>query len=194
MQFLEVPNLSSAIAVLTAMITPAVLISACGSLILSTITRLARAIDRVRALLDRLEELSKADPEIELLEERRETIYKQLEMATRRNRLLQQSMVALYLALGAFVATTVTIGVVAVTGHGYEWLPAVLGLIGACFLGYSSVVLIMETQISSASLALEMNFILRLSKQFVPKNIVDDVGKISMVNFPKFRRKKKETE
>ena len=42
--------LSQALAVLTAMITPAVLISACGALILSTSTRLGRVVDRVRAL------------------------------------------------------------------------------------------------------------------------------------------------
>ena len=46
---------AAAIAVLTAMITPAVLISACGSMILSTSGRLGRVVDRVRALSDRLE-------------------------------------------------------------------------------------------------------------------------------------------
>lgn len=194
MQFGDVSNLSSALAALTAMITPAVLISACGSLILSTITRLARAIDRVRALCDRLEELYKTEEELELIEERRETIYRQLEMATRRNLLLQRGMVSLYLALGAFVATSVAIGFVAVTGHGYEWLPAVLGLIGAIFLSYASILLILETRISSASLALEMDFTLRLSKEFVTKKMIDKAGergRISMVNFPRFGRKKK---
>lgn len=39
-----------ALAVLSAMITPAVLISACGTLIFSTAARLARIVDRVRGL------------------------------------------------------------------------------------------------------------------------------------------------
>jgi hypothetical protein len=43
----------NALAVLTAMITPAVLISACGALIFSTSSRLGRVIDRVRASMDR---------------------------------------------------------------------------------------------------------------------------------------------
>ena len=47
--------------VLGAMITPAVLISACGALILSTSVRLGRVVDRVRALSDRFEELSMKD-------------------------------------------------------------------------------------------------------------------------------------
>ncbi len=50
--------MSSAVAVLTAMMTPAVLISACGSMILSTSHRLGRVVDRVRALSDKLEELA----------------------------------------------------------------------------------------------------------------------------------------
>ena len=56
---------AAAIAVLTAMITPAVLISACGSMILSTSGRLGRVVDRVRALSDRLEATAdQGDPEI----------------------------------------------------------------------------------------------------------------------------------
>jgi D-serine deaminase-like pyridoxal phosphate-dependent protein len=51
----------AAIAVLTAMITPAVLISACGSMILSTSTRLGRVVDRVRSLSDRLESMAAAE-------------------------------------------------------------------------------------------------------------------------------------
>lgn len=43
------------------MITPAVLISACAALILSTSTRLGRVVDRVRALSDRFEEMAHKD-------------------------------------------------------------------------------------------------------------------------------------
>jgi len=49
---------NSAIAVLTAMITPAVLISACGSMILSTSSRLGRVVDRVRGLSDKWESMT----------------------------------------------------------------------------------------------------------------------------------------
>jgi Protein of unknown function (DUF2721) len=54
---LEAP--ANALAVLTAMITPAVLISACGALIFSTGTRLGRVIDRVRYLTAKFEELAR---------------------------------------------------------------------------------------------------------------------------------------
>ena len=167
-------DLSGALAVLTAMITPAVLISACGSLILSTASRMARTVDRVRSLIDRLDELAHTNDEVALFEDRRKVLFQQLELAAKRNRLLQRAMVTFYLALTAFVATSVFIGLVAVTGRGYEWLPAVLGLIGACFLFYGSVLLIFETRLAHQAIFGEMDFILRLSRELVPEKVVTE--------------------
>ena len=65
---------SAAIAVLTAMITPAVLISACGSMILSTSSRLGRVVDRVRSLSDRLEEMAERRERGEMATERQASI------------------------------------------------------------------------------------------------------------------------
>ena len=45
------------LSLLSAMITPAVLISACGTLIMSTSLRLARIVDRVRELSRETEEI-----------------------------------------------------------------------------------------------------------------------------------------
>src|SRR5437899_6186286 len=111
-----VDPLSSAITVLTAMITPAVLISACGSMILSTSVRLGRVVDRVRSLSDRLEEIVHDDEQTEMNKERQAVIFEQLDKLTSRARILQRCMVTFYLSLGAFVATSVAIGVVALIG------------------------------------------------------------------------------
>src|SRR5437763_14980038 len=92
-------GLSSVLAVLTAMITPAVLISACGSLILSTSTRLGRVVDRVRELSDRFEELAHVEEELALAEERRAVIFDQLDKLTSRSRILQRSMTVFYIPL-----------------------------------------------------------------------------------------------
>ena len=93
--------MSSAVAVLTAMITPAVLISACGSMILSTSTRLGRVVDRVRTLSDKLEELAaKSGIEIRETKERQAVIFAQLDKLTSRARILQRAMVSFYLCLG----------------------------------------------------------------------------------------------
>ncbi|MDT7687572.1 MAG: hypothetical protein QOJ70_1826 [Acidobacteriota bacterium] len=165
---------SSAVAVLTAMITPAVLISACGALILSTSTRLGRVVDRVRMLIDRFEAMMKTREEegVELFEERRIVIFNQLDKLTTRTRLLQKSMRVFYLALGIFVATSVAIGLVAAIGHpSYAWLPVVLGLAGACGLFYGSVLLIKESRLAQDSLNAEMDFIWKLGRALAPPDM-----------------------
>lgn len=165
--------LSSAVAVLTAMITPAVLISACGALILSTSTRLGRVVDRVRMLIDRFEQMMKTqDEDVELFEERRIVIFNQLDKLTTRTRLLQKSMRVFYLALGVFVATSVAIGLVAAVGHpSYAWFPVVLGLSGACGLFYGSVLLIKESRLAQESLNAEMDFIWKLGRALAPPDM-----------------------
>ena len=164
---------SSALAVLTAMITPAVLISACGTLILSTSTRLGRVVDRVRSLSDRFEELAQSGEATQLFEERRAVIFNQLDKLTSRARLLQRCMTVFYLALGVFVSTSVSIGVVAAAGgQGYGWVPVVMGLIGASFLFYGSVLLIFEARLALSTISAEMDFIWQLGKSLAPADLV----------------------
>jgi uncharacterized protein DUF2721 len=164
---------SSAIAVLTAMITPAVLISACGSMILSTSSRLGRVVDRVRALSDRWLEVS--DKEVQPVDsgERQTVIFEQLDKLTSRARLLQRSMVVFYLALGMFVATSVAIGVMAFINPRYNIIPVILGLAGACFLFYGSMLLIFEARLALTTIHLEMDFIWRQSKRAAPAELVE---------------------
>lgn len=174
LQFLpaaEPGTLSSALSILTAMITPAVLISACGTLILSTSTRLGRVVDRVRSLSDRLEQLALAPGEMELVAERRAVIFDQLDKLTSRARLLQRCMTIFYLALGVFVATSVFIGIVAATSATHSWLPVGAGLLGACFLFYGSILLILEARLALSTIRSEMDFIWRLSKHFTPEEL-----------------------
>src|SRR5688500_11622065 len=162
--------MSSALAVLTAMITPAVLISACGSMILSTSHRLGRVVDRVRALSDKLDELATKQD----VKERQTIIFAQMDKLTSRARLLQRSMVTFYLALGMFVATSVAIGVVAVVGNSrYNVLPVILGLVGACFLFYGSMLLIFEARLALSTIHLEMDFIWRQTTRMAPADVVE---------------------
>src|SRR5437868_13206140 len=137
-------SLSSVLSILTAMITPAVLISACGSLILSTSTRLGRVVDRVRELSDRFERMAHEDTDIAMAKEKRAMIFDQLDRLTSRARILQRSMTSFYLALGIFVATSFAIGLVAIIRERYSWIPVVLGLLGAALLFYGSVLQILE--------------------------------------------------
>jgi hypothetical protein len=164
--------MSSAVAVLTAMITPAVLISACGSMILSTSHRLGRVVDRVRALSDKLEELTEKDAGNTT--ERQSIIFAQLDKLTSRARILQRSMVTFYLALGMFVATSVAIGVVAISGNSrYNLIPVIVGLIGACFLFYGSMLLIFEARLALSTIHAEMDYIWRQTTKVAPADLVE---------------------
>ena len=166
-------GLSSSLAVLTAMITPAVLISASGTMILSTSSRLGRVVDRVRSLSDRLQEVSRDDPKSDLFEERQAMLYDQLDKLTSRSRLLQRALTTFYLAVGVFVATSVAIGVVAFFSARGAWIPVAMGLIGACFLFYGSMLLVFEARLGLSTTHAEMDFIWRTSKRFVPRELVE---------------------
>jgi hypothetical protein len=148
------------LALLSAMITPAVLISACGTLIFSTSNRLGRIVDRVRELGRMLEQLHDAG-DGELVRERLGNMELQLASHAQRGRLIQRSLTGFYVALGFFVATTISIGVTALL-HRIAWLPTVLGILGTIVLFYGCVLLIGETRLALRAVDAEMAFILRL--------------------------------
>src|SRR5437667_6903593 len=107
-------TLPSALTILTSMITPALLISAAGTFILSTSNRLGRVMDRVRAIADKLDDLIHAKADIKLVDERKAMLVEQLAKLSRRADILQRMLTVLYLASGPFVASSVAIGVSAV--------------------------------------------------------------------------------
>ena len=138
----------NALAILTAMITPAVLISACGALIFSTSTRLGRVIDRTRTLSERFQELAAHPEKDEMSEERRVLIFTQLDRQTSRARLIQRAMAAYYTALGTFVATTVAIAIFSAAARNFTWIAVLLGVIGTLYMFYGSVLLIVESRMA----------------------------------------------
>ena len=166
---------ASAIAVLTAMITPAVLISACGSMILSTSSRLGRVVDRVRSLSDRLDEMTENAADSADFTERQAVIFQQLDKLTSRARILQRCMVTFYLSLGMFVATSVAIGVVAVipSSPRYNYVPVIVGLLGACCLFYGSILLIFEARLALSTIHAEMDFVWRQGTRVAPQDLVE---------------------
>jgi hypothetical protein len=165
-------ELSSSVDVLTAMITPAVLISASGTMILSTSTRLGRVVDRVRSLSDRLQEVTTGDRDAEYFQERQAMLFDQLDKLTSRSRLLQRALTTFYLSVGIFVATSVAIGVVSFFSSRAAWIPVVTGLIGALFLLYGSMLLVFEARLALSTTHAEMDFIWRYTKHLVPKELV----------------------
>jgi len=172
--FSDAPNaLNSTIEFLTAMVTPTLLISATGSLVLSTSTRLGRVVDRTRELEVRLSELITTDDKdsIPLYDKRLETIVHLLDKVTSRARILQRAMGAFYYGLCLFITTSVTIAVVGIAGV-YRWLPIPVGIVGILFLFYGSVLMLRETMMATATINAEMDFTWTLAKTVAPREIV----------------------
>jgi hypothetical protein len=169
--FPDLTMLAPTLGVLTAMITPAILILAAGTLITSTSNRLGRVVDRVRALSDAFEDLETGEPKTAFVEERRRHLFDQLDKLTSRARLLQLSMTFYYLALAAFVATSVIIGLLAfVTPDKLlsPYVPVVAALTGMGLLFVSSILLIYEARLATAAVIDEMDFITTLGRQLAP--------------------------
>lgn len=167
------PNtLNSTIEFLTAMITPALLISATGSLVLSTSTRLGRVVDRVRALEVRLGEMIYAEDksEIPLYERRVEVIVDLLDKVTSRSRILQRAMGSFYYGLMFFILTSVTIAVAGIFNV-YRWLPIPVGIVGIIFLFYGSILMLRETRMATATINAEMDFTWALARKVAPSDI-----------------------
>jgi hypothetical protein len=160
-----------AISVLSAMITPAVLISACGSLILATSDRLSKAVTRTREISGAL--IPRAtDQRNETREEERRVLFTQLDFVTTRSRLLQRALSRLYAALAFFVGTSVTIGLVAITSPKFTFVPIALGLCGAGLLLYAAFLLIKESRFALAAVNEEMDFMWKLGKTYGPEDLV----------------------
>lgn len=165
--------LNSTIEFLTAMVTPTLLISATGSLVLSTSTRLGRVIDRARDLEIRLTELITIDDKntIPLYDARIETVVNLLDKVTSRSRILQRAMVAFYYGLGFFILTSVTIALAGLFNI-YRWLPIPVGIIGIFYLFYGSVLMLREARMATVTINAEMDFTWRLAKTVAPREII----------------------
>lgn len=165
-------GLSQSLSVLSAMITPTVLILASGSLILTTSQRLGRVVERTRKIADKFKELAPLGLTDQAVLDERGSLFKQLGMATRRAKLLQRAMVSLYLTLSIFVFTSVAIGVLDVSELKLTWIPLMLGFSGAALLFYASLLLIAESRIALGAVNYEMDFALSLSRQFISEDML----------------------
>ena len=167
--------LNTTIEFLTAMVTPALLISATGSLVLSTSTRLGRVVDRVRHLEVRLGELIYVEDseEIPLYEKRVEVVVDLLDKVTSRSRILQKAMGAFYYGLGSFILTSVLIAIAAFFSHYrlLQLLPIGVGITGIMCLFYGSLLMLRETRMATATVNAEMDFTWELARNVAPDDV-----------------------
>lgn len=150
-------------AIISAMITPAVLITACGSLVISTSNRTAGVVAQLRVWAAAYAELAQTSA-ITTDVDRRALLAELIDLSTRRARLLQRALTALYVAIGLFVATGVAIAGSALLrewgiGWGWHvWVAVALGLMGGGTLLSACSVLITEARLALQHTSQEVTF------------------------------------
>ena len=94
---------------LTAMITPAIFLTANGSLIISTSNRMSRVVDRIRVLNDLSDKLCRGETNLDYAQNRLDHAHDQLDRLVWRSDRIRYALVALYLAFGAFVGRSLAL-------------------------------------------------------------------------------------
>jgi hypothetical protein len=151
--------------ILGAMITPAVLISASGTLVMSTSSRLGRIVDRSRVLLTMAEELDAKTPaDRATTAEKRNLITQSLQRLVTRIGLLQSALTSLYLAIGLLVSASLTLGIAGALA-GAAWLPVGFGMAGAAALLFASSLLVWEVRVAVRGSIAELGYAMKVVGQ-----------------------------
>ena len=141
---------TSFLQIISASLTPAILILATGSLVNSTLTRLGRIVDRARVLMDRMER------------ERHNGIVpgpdemRFLRTYARRAALAERALTMYYAAIGFFVASSLVITIDRLTRDSVPWLSLALVTCGAILLFSGTAALVIETNMATGILREEI--------------------------------------
>lgn len=134
-------------AILTTMLAPALLMTATGSMLVSANARLARVVDRLRNLIVEWTHVA-PDPAARDIRIRRHR---------RRAHLVLRACQMLYIALGCFVGTSLTLAIDAFLRFNLDVLPTVLAILGVVFLLGASLLLGMEVSLAVRSFDEELD-------------------------------------
>jgi len=156
-------DITNAVEAIQAILAPAVLISACGLLLLSMQNKYGRINDRIRALLrERLNLL--AEPENQFTLARLEATDRQLPELLQRNRLQHDAVLALFWAVILFVVDLFVLGIGLFLAPREGAILALLGFFAALALMLHAVTLAArEIRISHRAVTLEAEEIMKVS-------------------------------
>ncbi len=163
---------SMVLSLLTAMITPAILIMACGQLSLTTSQRLSRSISRTRNLFNELKDIKEGKKNATV--DDKLNLHIQITTSTRRSMILQQVMSMLYIALMLFIASSLLIGIFELMDWVRHWILIAIPMTGAIALFSASILLIMETRLALRSVDEEMKYSLVLNRELFNLNNKDN--------------------
>ena len=141
----------SVLGVISAMITPAILILATGSLVASTLSRIARVFDRARDLLARTVAARERGDELAV-----RTFTRWLRAYRRRTMLAERALTFYYGAIFLFVVASLSIALEDVTRFAAPALSLGLVMFGAALLCLATAFLFVETSLATGMLRAEI--------------------------------------
>ena len=146
-----VSNASSpALIIISAMITPALLILGSGSLVATALQRLARAVDRSRALLQLSEE------ETRKLGWTQDLSKRWLERYARRALIAERAVTAFFLAVGILVLACLSIAVDRYFADTLTWLPVSLTVIAMFMIFAGAYFMVQESRLANLQIREEI--------------------------------------
>ena len=146
---------STAVATIAAMITPALLILGSASLVASALVRMARVVDRARALAAIANERT-----WERLGLKPAQLREWLARHAARARYAERSIALLYSAVVVFISTCLSIALDRAVADAVPWLPVALAIGGTLLLLVGGAYMVAESRLSGDQIAEEIRLAL----------------------------------
>jgi hypothetical protein len=143
---------------LSAMITPAIFLTANASLIISTSNRVSRVVDRIRLLNDMADKIDRGSDQLDFAPQRLAHVEDQLRRLEFRSDRLRFALTALYLAFTSFVGTSLALAIDAALQNLLLVVPTGLAVVGVSLLLFASVNLVLEAREALRSNRMEIRF------------------------------------
>jgi Protein of unknown function (DUF2721) len=140
------------------MLTPALFMTANGSLIISTSNRMSRIVDRIRVLNDLADKTDRGSTDFDFLDLRRAHYVSQLGDLGWRSDRVRLALTMLYLALSSFVGTSLVLALDVLLGSRIGGLPTLLAVVGVGLMLTASVNLTFEAHRALKSNRHEIGF------------------------------------
>jgi hypothetical protein len=162
---MPMPFASPTYATLSAMITPAIFLTANGSLIISTSNRMSRVVDRIRVLNDLADRLGRGATDLDFPQERLAHVQDQLAQLVWRGSRIRYALTALYMAFGMFAGTSLALAIDVWTGNLLVALPTLLAVLGVGLMLFACVNMVREAILALQSNRLEIGFFRHLQER-----------------------------
>ncbi len=134
-------------AILTAMLAPALLMAATGTLLTSANNRLARVVDRLRVLVIQWK----------TNELRHDALKLQIQRHRTRTTYILRACLLLYFALGSFIGTSLAMALDLLSQNRFQFLPTIMGVIGVLNMLIACVFMGKEVWLSVRSFDAELD-------------------------------------